>query len=395
VRTLALCASLAVLALAPGAGGQPQTSAPGVLLSKRFLGVYRLTPAGGIHQLVGTDIRPLAVTASGTAAGVQASDLGHNGPLFLARGATRVELPHTGGGVWCVAFSADGSLVAYVSGKPVLTKVSPQLFYFRIDGTLWLADVANPQDARAIETGTFTVSECPLPAPAGQRFAYFVRNGSGDWELRLYRNSSVAPVADDPEPVPSNHDRSFAWAPNGTLAFVRGDELWLAFVRGDELWAGQRRIAAGLAAKLALKPKAQFSRAIDFSSNGRLLAVSMANKTGIFRLSGRLVRVVPGHLIDWSGSEGVLTIAETKQAIIVLYRFPLHGPGRVLARHFKLTAASDPAGAWFGYPISETGRFVFRRADGSLLRTVRLHYIGVPIAATDASGRLSLPAGSY
>jgi hypothetical protein len=385
VRRLALWAALGLSVLAPGAGGSPQATSPGVLLSKRFLGVYRLGPAGGIRQLIGQDIRPLAVTADGTAAGVQASDRDQNGPLFLARGATRVALPHSSGGVACVVFSADGSLVAYVSGKPVLTEPSPDLFYFRIDGTLWLADVADPQHARAVDSGTFTVSECPLAAPTGQRFAYFLQTASGDWELRLYRNGGVATIADDPEPVPSNHDRSFAWSPNGTLAFIRGDDLW----------ASHRRIATRLVAKLAPNPKTRHGHSIDFSSNGRLLAVSLGNKTAIFRLSGRLVRVVHGHLIEWGDSQGVLTIGDTRQSVVAFYRFPLRGPGGVLAYHFKLTAVCDPAGAWFAYPLAQSGRFVFRRANGSLLRTVRLRAIGVPLAATDRSGRLSLPAGSY
>jgi hypothetical protein len=385
VRKLALCASLAILALAPGASGQPQTSSPGVLLSKHFLGVYRLGPVGAIQRLVGTDIRPLAVAADGTAAGVRASDRGQNGPLFIARGPTRIQLPHSSGGAWCVAFSADGSLVAYVSGKRVLTEPTPGLFYFRIDGTLWLADVAHPEEARAIDTGAFTLSECPLPAATGQRFAYFVQTSAGDWELRLYRDGGVGTIADDPAPVPSNHDRSFAWAPNGTLGFIRGDDLW----------AGHRRIATNLTKTIARRSDIVYANAIDFSSDGRLIAVSLGRKTGIFRLSGQLIRVVPGHLIDWSGSKGVLTIGETRQAIIVLWRFPLRGPGRVLARYFKLAAVSAPAGAWFGYPIAQTGEFVFRRADGSLLRTVRLHSIGVPLAAIDRSGRVSLPAGSY
>jgi hypothetical protein len=159
------------LALAPGAGGQPETPVPGLLLSKAFVGVYRLGPSGPIQRLVGTDIRPLAVAADGTAAAVQASDRGQNGPLFIAHGRTRIELPHSSDGVRCAALSGDGSLVAYVSGKAVLTEPSPGLVYFRVDGTLWLADVAHPEQARAIDSGTFAVSECPLPAPTGQRFA--------------------------------------------------------------------------------------------------------------------------------------------------------------------------------------------------------------------------------
>jgi len=385
VRRLALCASLAVLALASGASGQPQATSPVVLLSKRWLGVYRLGPSGPIQRLVGTDIRPLAVTADGTAAGVRAADRGQNGPLFLARGAKRTELPHSSGGVSCVAFSADGSLVTYVSGKPVLTKPSPDLSYFRIDGTLWLADVAHPEQARAIDSGGFAISDCPLAAPTGQRFAYVIETIPGVWELRLYRYEGVATVANEPTAVPSTHDRSFAWSPKGMLAFVRGDDLWV----------GDRRIAENLAAKVGPRQNIRYGLSIDYSANGRLLAVSLGNRTAIFKLSGRLVRVVNGHLIDWSGSQGVLTIGVTKQFIIVLFRFPLKGPARVLARYFKLPAVSDPGGAWFAYPVAQTGLFVFRRANGSLIRVVRLKSIGVPLAATDSAGRLSVPAGSY
>ena len=385
MRQLALWASLAVLALAPGASARPQTAAPGVLLSKQYLGVYRLGPSATLQRLVGSDIHPLAVSADGTAAGVRASDRHQNGPLLLAHGRTRIALPNSTGGVWCAAFSADGALVAYITGKVALTQPSQDVAYFRIDGTLRVADVAHPDEARVIDTGTFATSECPLPAPTGRRFAYVIRTTPDVWQLRLFRNGGVATIADEQTPVPSNHDRSFAWAPNSTLGFIRGDELW----------TGGRRIATRLTAKLAPLPKMRYSKEIDFSSDGRWVAVSLGKKTGIFRLSGKLIRVVPGHVIEWSGSRGVLTIGDTPQAVIVLRRFPLAGPGRVIARFFKLPLVSDPAGRWFAYPLAQTGQFVFRRADGSLLRTVRLRSIGVPLAAVDRSGRVTTPAGSY
>jgi hypothetical protein len=386
VRKLALCASLAVLALAPGASGQRQATPAGVLLSKGFLGLYQLGANGPVQRLVGADIRPVAVAADGTAAGVRATDRDQRGPLFLARGARRTAVPNSSEGVRCVAFSADGSLVAYVSGTPVLTQPAPRLAYFRIEGTLWLAEVAHPEQARAVDAGAFAVSECPLPSPTGQRFAYMIQTRPGVWELRIYRDGAVRTVADEQTPVPSNHDRSFAWAPNGTLAFIRGDDLFV----------GHRRSVHGLLRKLAPRPaRSRYSHSLDFSSNGRLIAVSFGTRTGIFRLNGGLVRIVYGHLIDWSGSEGVLTIGHDKRFVITFYRFPLHGPPRVLAHHFKLPAVSDPAGAWFAYPLAQSGRFVFRRADGSLLRIVRLHSVGAPLAAVDRSGHLSVPAGSY
>ena len=142
----------------------------------------------------------------------------------------------------------------------MLTQPTPDLAYFRIDGTLWLADVAHPDEARAIDSGTFATSECPLPAPTGRRFAYVIRTAPDVWELRLW-NGAAATIADEQTPVPSNHDRSFAWAPNGKLGFLRGDELW----------AGGRRIATNLKAKLAPPPKNRYGKEIDFSSDGRLL----------------------------------------------------------------------------------------------------------------------------
>ncbi len=385
MRKLAVGTAFAVLALASGASAQPQATAQGVLLSKNYRGVYRLGPKGPVHKLVGTDICPFAVAADGTAVGFLAANRCENSLLYLARGTTRVRLPQSDGGTQCAAFSADGSQVAYVSGRVVLTQPSPQLAYFRIEGTLWLADVAHPGQAQAIESGTFTTSECPLPAPTDRQFAYFIQTAPGEWRLRLYRNGGLATVVDDQTPVPSNHDRSFAWAPNGTLGFLRGDDLWV----------GHRQIASGLVGKLGPRPNIRYGKEIDFSADGRLVAVSLGDKTGIFRLSGRLIRVVPGHLLEWSGSQGVLTVGATGRAVIVLRRFPLAGSGRILARYFKLPVVCDPAGRWFAYPIAQTGQFVFRRADGTLLRIVRLNTIGVPLAAIDRSGRLSIPAGSY
>jgi hypothetical protein len=387
VRNLALGTACAILALASGGSAHPQTAAPGVLLSKDFRGVYRLGLKGPMRRLVGPDICPVAVAADGTAAGFLAADRCRNGRLYLARGPARIQLPQSGDGTNCAAFSADGSLLAYISGKVLLTQPSPQLSYFRIEGTLWVADVAHPAQAQAIESGTFTTSECPLAAPTGRRFAYFVQTAPNEWELRIYRNGGVATVADDQTSVPSNDDRSFAWAPNGTLGFVRGDDLW----------AAQRRIATNLTATIGLQPNIRSAKAIDFSSNGRFVAVSLAQRTAIYQLNGVLVRVVKGHLIDWSGSQGVLTIGVTKKFQIAFYRFPLRGPGRVLAYYFKLPAVSDPAGGWFAYPIDQTRQFVFRRADGSVLRVVEpwLRSDAIPLAAVDRSGRLSVPAGSY
>jgi WD40-like Beta Propeller Repeat len=386
-----LAAAFAVLAGAAGAGGIPQALGPGILVSNLTsapgVGVYRITPGGGVHQIVGLDLIPRAAAPTGAAAGFRAGDRDGKQGLILARRKIQVQLPHSSSGVGCVAFSADGSLIAYVSGEPTLTHASSGIQYFRIEGTLWLADVSNPEEARAIETGAFATSECPLPSPSGQKFAYFVQKAPDvAWELHVYRDGQVSTIADDPVPVPSNHDRSFAWSPNGET---------LAFIRGDDLFTRQGHVSGGLTKLLAPRSDTRYARALDFSSDGRLLAVSFGFRTGIFRLNGRLVRVVFGHLREWSGSRGVLTEGLDSHFAPTLFRFPLRGPRRSIARHFKLAVVSDPAGAWFAYPESRGRQLVFRRADGSLLRRIQLSFTPAPLAATDRLGRLSLPAGSY
>ena len=390
MRLAILAASVAVLAGAAGAGGMLQVRGPGVLASNLTsgpgVGLYRIAPGGGLHPIVGLDLIPRAAAPTGAVAGFRAGDRDGTQGLILARGKSRDELPHSSSGVGCVAFSADGSLIAYVSGEPTLTHASSGIQYFRIEGTLWLADVAHPEQARAIETGAFETSECPLPSPSGRKFAYFVQKTPDAWQLHVYRDGGVSTVADEPAPVPSNHDRSFAWSPNGGT---------LAFIRGDDLFTRHGRISQGLTKLLAPRSNARFARALDFSSDGRLLAVSFGDRTGIFRLKGGLVRVVFGHLREWSGSRGVLTEGVDTHFVPTLFRSPLRGPRRSIARHFKLPVVSDPAGAWFAYPKPERRQLVFRRADGSLLRTIQLNFMPAPLAATDRSGRLSLPAGSY
>lgn len=385
-----LAASVAVLAGAPGAGGMLQVRGPGVLASNLTsgpgVGLYRIAPGGGVHAIGGLDLMPSAVAPTGAVAGFRAVDRDGTQGLILVRGKSRLELPHSSSGVGCVAFSADGSLIAYVSGEPAFTHTSSGIGYFRVEGTLWLADVAHPEQARAIESGAFATSECPLPSPSGRKFAYFVQKTPDAWQLHVYRDGGVSTVADDPVPVPSNHDRSFAWSPNGGT---------LAFIRGDDLFTRHGRVSQGLTKLLAPRPNIRYARALDFSSDGRLLAVSLGHRTGIFRLNGRLVRVVFGHLREWSGSRGVLTEGVDAHFVPTLFRFPLRGPRRTIARYFKLPVVADPAGGWFAYPEPERRQLVFRRADGSLLRRIQLNFTPAPLAATDRSGRLSLPAGSY
>jgi hypothetical protein len=390
VRLAILAAWLAVMAMGTTAAGALQALGPAVLLSNLTsgpgVGLYRIAPSGGIRRIVELGLMPSAVAPTGAVAGFRAGDRAGTQGLILARGKSRVELPHSRGGLGCVAFSGDGSLIVYVSGKPTLTHTASGIDYFRIEGTLWLADVAHPEQARAIESGAFATSECPLPSSSGRKFAYFVQKTPDAWELHVYRDGGISAVADDPVPVPSNHDRSFAWSPNGET---------LAFIRGDDLFTRHGRISQALTKMLAPRSGTRYARALDYSCDGRLLAVSLGQRTGIFRLNGHLVRVVFGHLREWSGSRGVLTEGLDTHFVPTLFRYPLRGPRRSIAGHFKLPVVADPAGAWFAYPEAGRRQLIFRRADGSLLRSVQLNFAPAPLAAIDRSGRINLPAGSY
>jgi len=71
--------------------------------------------------------------------------------------------------------------------------------------------------------------------------------------------------------------------------------------------------------------------------------------------------------------------------------------GRVvaLARHFKTPVVADPGGAWFAYALVAKKQLVFRRPNGSLLRTVRLAFVPEVVAAAGKGGRINYPHGSY
>src|SRR5437763_783537 len=63
--------------------------------------------------------------------------------------------------------------------------------------------------------------------------------------------------------------------------------------------------------------------------------------------------------------------------------------------HGALPVGADPGGAWFGYAPVAKKQLVFRRPDGSLLRTVRLAFVPEVVAAAGKGGRINYPHGSY
>ncbi len=303
---------------------------------------------------------------------------------MLAENASRTVLPHAEAGGGCAAISPDGSLVAYVTGTSSYVQPSRHLLYTRIQGTLWVADAAHLERVRAVEAGAFAVSECPQWSPAGNRLAYFARRSEPAWELTVYDHGVMHVVATVRTPVPSAHDRSFTWSRDGQLAYMRGRDVFV----------GSRRVGRQILNRLSPRATTEYNRAIAISPNGRLVSASLGFRTGISRLDGRVARIASGHLRDWSGNAGVLTNG-LNGLIPTLFHVPIHGRVVALASHFKTPVVADPGGAWFAYALVAKKRLVFRRPDGSLLRTVRLSFVPDVIAAAGKGGRVNYPHGSY
>ena len=392
MRTAFAAISLVALVVAAGSDARPALLGPGLLFSNggtdvrrapiRATGLYRLTPGGSVRAVLDDNVSPASIAATGETIGYAADP--NDGRLYLVEGNRRVVLPHTEGMGWCPAISADGSSVAYVTGSGRYVQPSRHLLYTRIEGTLWVAATGSLEQARAVAVGAFAASECPQWSPAGNRLAYFVDRGVAGWELNVYRDGTVRAVETEETPVPSAHDRSFAWSRDGRLAFLRGRELYV----------GARRIGRRLLDRLAPRVTTVHNHAIAVSPSGRLVAASLGDRTGIFRIDGAVVRVTAGHLREWSGNRAVLTNPVDRLTPTLAW-VPLRGSIRVLARHFKTPVVGDPGGAWFAYKATGTRQLVFRRADGSLLRTARLRFIPRVLEAVGADDRVREPPGSY
>jgi hypothetical protein len=390
VRGLFAAISLAALVIVSGSSARALVG-PSVLVSRlpasrtspgRFIGLFRVTPQGKVQKLLAGDVAPVSLAATGAAVGYPADP--HQNRLLLAVGGNRAVLPHSESGGWCAAMSPDGSLVAWVNGMSTYVRPNRHLLYTRVEGTLWVAETAHLDRAQAVEDGAFTLSECPLWSPNGNKLAYFVQQAVPAWALSIYDHGAVHLIATVQTPVPSAHDRSFAWSRDGRLAYMRRRDIFV----------GTRRVGWQILNRLSPRATSEYNRAIAVSPNGRLIAASFGFRTGIFRLNGGVARVTFGHLRDWSGNAGVLTNG-LSGLTPTLFRVPVRGRVVPLATHFKTPVVADPGGAWFAYEPAAKKELVFRRSDGTLLRTVRLGFIPSVIAAAGKGGRVNYPHGSY
>ena len=337
---------------------------------------------GHFQTLLAGDVSPVSVAATGAAVGYPPDP--HSRHLVLAASASRTVLPHAEAGGGCAALSPDGSLVAYVTGTSSYVQPSRHLLYTRIQGTLWVAETANLDRLRAVQAGSFATSECPQWSPTGNRLAYFAQQAAPVWALTVYDHGAVHVVANVRTPVPSAHDRSFAWSREGRLAYMRGRDLFV----------GTRRLGRQILNRLSPRATTEYNRALELQPNNasaREACAAVYRRRGEWERSladfQRAQELDPLRVANWLAIHGHLAAT--------LFRVPVRGRVVALARHFKTPVVADPGGAWFAYAPVAKKQLVFRRPDGSLLRTVRLAFVPEVVAAAGKGGRINYPHGSY
>jgi hypothetical protein len=359
-------------------------------------GLWFVSVAGRVRQVLSNKSLPLARSASGLIAAFAAPD--RTGPVTII-GAGTSALAGTDGAA-CVGWSSDGSRLTYITGEKQLIPRPGAQTLFGWLGTLWVVRTsAGIAAAQRVDDGFFPSAECPAWSASRNALAYIMRDPSGKLLLKVYDDQRSSQIATLDDAVPSTGYRTFAWNPGGSaLAFISGNSL--ASAQGS--WAprpfglsGALRAVETDGTKQGHDPAA---RTLSLSPNGRWLAASVAAATGIFRADGTLAKIVPGHLMGWSGNLGVLTerAGGTLEPTLFRYSLTSREPAVPLERNFKSNVLSDPSGHWFAYPSSKTPRIlIFRRPNGRVLRRVSLPFMPFAMQAVSADGRMADPAGRY
>lgn len=227
-------------------------------------------------------------------------------------------------------------------------------------GALWVVRVQPTlENPERVDEGFFSAAECPVWAPNRSTLAYLVRSPSGAWSLRRWRVGSVAQIAVFKDAVPSVLYRTLAWRPGGGgLAYLDGGSIWSSRGGAPRVLGrrGSLRRVELRGTRGAEKGYDPAARILSYSPNGRWLAASVGAATGIFRANGRRVRIVPGHLMGWSGSIAVLTEG---------FRSPL--PANALS----LSLYPEPSRQSVGAELQVGCR---HRPGGSLVRVPRCAY---------------------
>jgi hypothetical protein len=408
-RTRALTAVAAGLTLlgAAGASGGRLTRAPtraGILFTDVARpgavdsGEWLVTPTGRLTRLLDRRWLPWTVSVKGVTAASRAKT---GGLLWLlsTRG-TGVQVPGSATAS-CVAWSADGRFLSYVTGKPVIWARFPRGFgaWGQI-GAVWIVRASAPRRPLQVATGLSALDACPAWSASGATLAYMIRPNpaSGPWTLSAYRGGSSKSVATLNSPFPSIDYQTFAWAPDKPeLVFVDGTSVYHYDGAATSI-LGQRGSLDPVEALSASRGFDISDQHVRFSPDGRFIAAGVGGATGVLDRDGSLVRVEVGGFDGWAGNSGALTLAA--EPVITLRLYPLDGsPSRVIATRFKGQVATDLAGRWFAYleyQDSSIQTLVFRRSDGTVIRRRQLARIFPQlVAAVSADRRTAPPAGGY
>jgi hypothetical protein len=401
----------AVLMAAAGASGGASQHAPaaraGILFTERGAspvesGLWLVTPAGRRTRLLARRWTPWARSRTGVIAASRSRRAG--GALWLLSRRRPVQIPGSVGAS-CVSWSSDGRLLAYVTGKTVIYAKLPrgQAAWGRVGG-VWVARASAPRHPLRIATGLSAGKDCPVWSASGERLAYMIRTdpASGPWTLNVYRGGLSRWVATLRAAVPAVDHQTYGWAPDkAEVVFVDGTSLY-SYGSAATNVLGQPGSLDSVQALSASRGYDVSDPHVAFSPNGRFIAAGISGATGVFRRDGSPVRVVGGGFNGWAGNTGVLTVAADvvaggQRSVIDLRLHPLDGsPARVIATHFKLDVAADPAGHWFAYftPTYPWSSLVFRSPDGTLIRRMRsLRFVPNLVAAVSADGRTTPPVG--
>jgi site-specific DNA recombinase len=399
-RTFLLTLAAATVAV-PGSQATPTGLREGLIVtgtaSPTRSGAW-LVPRMGAPQIVAkVTWRPLAVSRDGRVAATRATR-GSNQPLVILGRKTVIRVPGSKGAA-CVSWSSSGRRLAYVTGEWAWYEHLAGTAAGGWIGSLWILDTSTRAAPRQVASGLFADTECPQWAPRSETLAYMVGtvDGTRTWSMRREASGASRIIATLDTPVPSSVYRTFAWMPRSDELLLLADDGITSHSTGASRVVVPPSALDQIAAAASTADVWKYQRILSVSPNGRLLAASIQGATGILSSSGELLRVCDGHLMGWSGNDGILTEVLAPMPSLALCRLPTATKLTVLAHFFKLTVVSDPAGRWFAYPDPHGVYVLFRGPDGSLLRRVHLRtplYFNA-LAAVGRDGRIAGPAGTY
>jgi hypothetical protein len=379
-------------------------------------GLWIASPQGAVERLMGRSAYPVAVAGPRRLAVIRPPGRapgGGNGfgPITVIDGDRRVALPHSSGPFQCATWSADGSELAYLTGRNTVYRRFPPApppatrdYGVGVDGSLWIAKDSALRHPVRVESGLFP--ECPSWAPHAEALAYLVGRGThpSAWRLRAWAGEAPRTVARFRSPAPSlggaATTQSFAWEPGGdALVFLDDGGLFRVATRGggapEELASSDGALAplieAGVRA-VDSRPGASHERDLRLSPDGRHAALGVGAAVGVVALdSGSLTRLIaPGEatLRGWVGSRRILAVAGDRRSL-PLSLFPIRGSrSRRLLDGCLGPLVADAAGRWFAYARS-SGRVSIWRPAGSVAKAIKLPFHPSAVAAIEKNGRVS------